>query len=110
MNRIARGVSFRHEISLFGGQRSGRAMRPPFPWFVIGLVAFVGLVVIPVDARKAIPTLTILLQSTQALGLASDTSRTLRELNPPGYTGRIGISVYRDLQLHTRESDRMIRS
>ena len=52
-------LSMKSRISAVGA--SGKAVKPPVPWFVIGFIALVGinsLIAIPADARRAIIALT----------------------------------------------------
>jgi uncharacterized integral membrane protein (TIGR00698 family) len=55
-------LSMKSRISAVGA--SGKAVKPPVPWFVIGFIALVGinsLIAIPADARRAIIALTTVL-------------------------------------------------
>ena len=75
---------------------SGKAVRPPVPWFVIGFIAVVGvnsLVVVPVDARKAIATLATFLLSVAlaAMGLETDVSRLYAKGIRPAILGALAF-------------------
>jgi uncharacterized integral membrane protein (TIGR00698 family) len=75
---------------------SGKAVRPPLPWFVIGFVAVVGvnsLVVIPADARAAIAALTTFLLSVAlaAMGLETDVSKLSAKGIRPAMLGALAF-------------------
>lgn len=75
---------------------SENAVRPPVPWFVFGFVAVVGinsLIAIPVDARKAIITLTNFLLSIAlaAMGLETDVSRLYGKGIRPAILGALAL-------------------
>jgi uncharacterized membrane protein YadS len=73
-----------------------RSATPPLPWFVLGLIALVGLnsvVVIPPDARKLIVTLTTFLLSVAlaAMGPETDISRLYAKGLRPAILGAIAF-------------------
>jgi uncharacterized integral membrane protein (TIGR00698 family) len=83
---------------------SGRAMRPPVPWFVIGFIAVVGinsLIVIPVDVKKAIAILTTFLLSVAlaAMGLETDVSRLYARGIRPAILGALAFLFIATLSL-----------
>jgi uncharacterized integral membrane protein (TIGR00698 family) len=82
--------------SRLSASASGKAVRPPVPWFVIGFVAVVGinsLIAIPVDARKATITLTTFLLSVAlaAMGLETDVSRLYAKGIRPAILGGLAF-------------------
>jgi uncharacterized integral membrane protein (TIGR00698 family) len=73
-----------------------RSATPPFPWFVLGLIALVGLnsvVTIPPNARKLIVTLTTFLLSVAlaAMGLETDISRLYAKGLRPAILGAVAF-------------------
>jgi uncharacterized membrane protein YadS len=75
---------------------SDKTVRPPVPWFVVGFVAVVGfnsLIVIPVDARNAIATLTTFLLSVAlaAMGLETDISKLYAKGLRPAILGALAF-------------------
>jgi uncharacterized integral membrane protein (TIGR00698 family) len=68
-------LSMKSRIAAVGA--SGKTVKPPVPWFVIGFVTLVGfnsLIAIPADARRAIVALTtfLLTVALAAMGLETD--------------------------------------
>jgi uncharacterized integral membrane protein (TIGR00698 family) len=73
-----------------------RSATPPLPWFVLGLIALVGLnsaVAIPPDARKLIVTLTTFLLSVAlaAMGLETDISKLYVKGMRPAILGAVAF-------------------
>jgi uncharacterized integral membrane protein (TIGR00698 family) len=87
-------LSIKSRISAVGA--SGKAVKPPAPWFVIGFVALVGinsLIAIPADARRAIVALTIFLLTVAlaAMGLETDISKLYAKGIRPAILGALAF-------------------
>jgi uncharacterized integral membrane protein (TIGR00698 family) len=81
-----------------------RSATPPFPWFALGFIALVSLnteIVIPVDARKVIVTLTTFLLSVAlaAMGLETDISRLYAKGVRPAVLGALAFLFIATLSL-----------
>jgi uncharacterized integral membrane protein (TIGR00698 family) len=81
---------------LFASSASAKAARPPIPWFVLGFIAIVGLnsiIDIPVEARKAIVTLTSFLLSVAlaAMGLETDVAKLYAKGLRPAILGALAF-------------------
>ena len=80
----------------FASNASAGAARPPIPWFVLGFIAIAGLnsiIDIPVDARKAIVTLTTFLLSVAlaAMGLETDVAKLYAKGIRPAILGALAF-------------------
>jgi uncharacterized integral membrane protein (TIGR00698 family) len=87
-------LSMKSRISAIGA--SGKAVKPPVPWFVIGFVALVGinsLIAIPADAKKAIVALTtfLLTVALAAMGLETDISKLYAKGIRPAILGALAF-------------------
>jgi uncharacterized integral membrane protein (TIGR00698 family) len=87
-------LSMKSRISAVGA--SGKAVKPPVPWFVIGFIALVGinsLIAIPADAKRAIIALTTFLLSVAlaAMGLETDISKLYAKGIRPAILGALAF-------------------
>jgi uncharacterized integral membrane protein (TIGR00698 family) len=87
-------LSIKSRISAVGA--SGKAVKPPAPWFVIGFVVLVGinsLIAIPADARRAIVALTtfLLTVALAAMGLETDISKLYAKGIRPAILGALAF-------------------
>jgi uncharacterized integral membrane protein (TIGR00698 family) len=75
---------------------SGKAVKPPVPWFVLGFIAIVGLnsiIDVPVEARNTIATLTTFLLSVAlaAMGLETDVAKLYAKGIRPAILGALAF-------------------
>jgi uncharacterized integral membrane protein (TIGR00698 family) len=80
----------------FASNTSAGAARPPIPWFVLGFIVVVGLnsmIDVPVDARKAIVTLTtfLLTVALAAMGLETDVAKLYAKGIRPAILGALAF-------------------
>jgi uncharacterized integral membrane protein (TIGR00698 family) len=87
-------LSMKSRIAAVGA--SGKTVKPPVPWFVIGFVTLVGfnsLIAIPADARRAIVALTtfLLTVALAAMGLETDISKLYAKGIRPAVLGALAF-------------------